>query len=354
MIKKTLILSLLFCSVVHPYYKEKDTLIPVPEKTSESPLDGYKPSMKKSGGYFYTEYLLWRVLEGETDYAVKGGPLEFPPGQGEMNAIGSLKTAQFDWSSGVRVGLGWRFTPYQWELEGNYTYYSGRGSNSVSRPAQQGLNSTFPGSISGPLERVKSHIKLEYQMGNLFLAKRFILDDYLVMRYLFGLTGGYLDQDWKIHYLGVLPSPSDRNNTTHSDWSYWGIGLRNGFEGDWFLGQGFSVFGGFYLSILYGQYKNHLRDEIFPQDASPFNVQNTHLSEKRIVPHYALRLGPRYERMFDNWGFALYAQYELNIFQNLHYVMRHRGGPVNDGRINLHTNSLTGLHGFNFGGQVNF
>lgn len=354
MIKKALILSLLFSSLAYSYYVEKDTLTPVPDKPSQSPLEGYKPSMESSGGYVYAQYLLWRVIEGETDYAVKGGPLEFPPGQVDMNAIGNLKTAEFDWSSGVRVGLGWRFTPYKWELEGNYTYYSTSGSNSVSRPLLQGLNSTFPASTSGPLVRAKSHIELDYQMGNLFLAKRFILDDYLIMRGLLGVTGGYLEQDWTIHYLSDRPSIWDRNNTTHSDWSYWGIGLRSGFEWDWFFGKGFSLFGGFNFSILYGQYKNHLRDEIFPQNDSPFNVQNTHLSEKRIIPHYELSLGPRYERMFENWGFSLYALYELNIFQNLHYVMRHRGGPVNDGRTNLHTNSLTGFHGLTLGGQVNF
>ncbi|QVL57641.1 MAG: hypothetical protein KFB93_00780 [Simkaniaceae bacterium] len=354
MIKKGLVLLLFFSSVAYSYYAEKDTLTPVPDKPSQTPLEGYKPSMESSGGYGYVQYLLWRVIEGETDYAIKGSPLEFPPGQVDMNAIGNLKTAQFDWSSGFRLGSGWRFTPYQWELEGNYTYYSASGSNSVRRPQLQGINSTFPASISGPLARAKSHVDLDYQMGNLFLAKRFVLDDYLIMRCLFGVTGGYIEEDWTIHYYGVLPSKWDRNNTTHSDWSYWGVGLRNGFEWDWFFGKGFSLFGGFNFSILYGQYKNHLRDEIFPQNDDPFNVQNTHLSEKRIIPHYELSFGPRYERMFKNWGFSLYAQYELNILQNLHYVMRHRGGPVNNGRTNLHTNSLTGFHGLTLGGQVNF
>lgn len=354
MIKNKLVLFLLFCSLGFSYQLEKDTLTPVPDKPPQSPTEGYKPSMDKSGGYIYAEYLLWRVIEGETDYAVKGGPIVFPPGQVEMNAIGDLKSAEFDWSSGFRLGIGYRFTPHQWEIEGNYTYFSSDGSNSTSHPTSQTLNSTFPGSSSGPLAKAKSHIDFDYQMGSLFLAKRFVLDQYLFMKYLFGLAGGYLEQDWTIHYDSIQPSSTDRNNSTHSDWSYWCIGLKNGFEGDWFIGKGFSLSGGFYISILYGQYKNQLRDEIYPIQGTPFNVQNTHLSEKRIVPHYALRFGPRYERMFENWGFSIFAQYELNIFQNLHYVMRHQGGFVNNGRTNLHTNSLTGLHGLTLRGQVNF
>ena len=50
----------------------------------------------------------------------------------------------------------------------------------------------------------------------------------------------------------------------------------------------------------------------------------------------------------------VYALYELNIFQNLHYVYRHQGGNLGDGRTNLHTNSLTGLHGLTAGAEVNF
>lgn len=354
MIKKGLILFTLLSSVAFSYKQETDTSTPIPEKSSQMPLDGYKPSLEASGGYVYGEYLLWRVIESETDYAIKGGPPELPPGQLQMNAIGNLDTAQFDWSSGFRLGLGWRFNPHHWELEGNYTYYSANGSNSVKRPELQTLNSTFPASTTGPLGQAKSHIDFDYQMGNLFLAKRFVVDNYLMMRYLFGLTGEYLKQDWTIHYYSRDSFSRDRNNTTHSDWSYWGVGLRNGFEGDWFFGKGFSLFGGFYVSILYGQYKNQLRDEVFPEDSNSFNVQNTHLSEKRMIPHYALRFGPRYERMFENWGFSLYAQYELNIFQNLHVVMRHGAGNVNDGRDNFHSHSLTGLHGLTLGGQINF
>ena len=50
--------------------------------------------------------------------------------------------------------------------------------------------------------------------------------------------------------------------------------MKNGFEGDWFIGKGFSLSGGFYISILYGQYKNQLRDEIYPIQGTPFNVQS--------------------------------------------------------------------------------
>lgn len=354
MLKKCLVLFTLISSLGFSHNTESSGVSKMMDQPPAKPTQGFKPSMESMGGYVYIDYLFWRVIEGETDYAVKGGPVQFPPGQVDMNAIGDLKVAKLDWSSGVRVGLGCRFVPYQWELEGQYLYFSSSGSNSVSRPSLQTLNSTFPGSTSGPLVRAKSHVDFDLQMGNLFLAKRFVLDQYLIMRYMCGLEGGYLEQDWTIHYYGDQPSIWDRNNTTHSDWSYWGIGLKNGIEGDWFLGKGVSLYGGFYFSVLYGDYKNHLRDEIFPLDGEPFNVQNTKLSEKRIVPHYSLRFGPRYEKMYENWGFSFYAQYELNVFQNLHYVMRHQGGPVDDGRTNLHTHSLTGLHGLTFGGMVNF
>ncbi|MGE0197936.1 MAG: Lpg1974 family pore-forming outer membrane protein [Simkaniaceae bacterium] len=353
--KKYLIASFLLSISAASAYPSRE-LVEVPNSPSKQtcPLEGYRPPTDAMGGYIYGEWLFWRVLEGETDYAVKGGPITLPPNQVAMNAIGNLEVAEYDWSSGFRLGAGWRFTPYRWELEGNYTYYSADGSNAASRPALQSLNSTTPESTSTGLARARSHIDLSYQMGNLLLAKKFLLDKYLIMRYLFGVTGGWLEQDWKIHYFGIVPPTTGRNNITHISWSFWNIGLRTGLEGEWYLGKGFGLASTFTAALLYGQYKNHFRDEVFSLSEPPFNVQNLHSSEKRLVPHFQISFGPKYGKMFDAWGFSLYALYELNIFQNLHYVYRHQGGNLGDGRTNLHTNSLTGLHGLTAGAEVNF
>jgi hypothetical protein len=348
----------------------------------------YRPEIKKSGGYLGVEFLWWKVYEGALDYAIKG---QIAPNQGSdeiIGPIGKLESASFSWAPGYRTYIGYRFRPDFWELEASYTYYHSSRHNKARHPKccppnvtvvdsvatgpEKAVVGTFAQFTDTPMALGKSLISLNYNLGDLLLARRFLTSDAIIMRVLLGGTGAWIDQHWHYKYLpgdfiiDGFDAGSGATVRGKENWKFSGGGVRLGLDMDWFAGKGFSIlsegsfalFFGSYSKLSYNEVNNHFPPGLPPPPEPQFPqvINNLRQHDDRFVFHTRLSFLPAWGMHFNKWGFLLYAGYELNFFANLQEVLR----PLSfsdrsfDGRETGFTYGFLGIQGLTAGLKLDF
>ena len=358
--------------------------------SSSLPVFQYRPEIKKSGGYAGVEFLWWKVYEGALDYAIKGQVGSNPGSTQAIGAIGKLKSATFSWAPGYRAYLGYRFHPDFWEVEAMYTYYHSSHKNETCHPSccapdvlvvtpgpittepAKATVGTFVQFTDTPVTLATSSISLNYNIGDLLLARRFLTSDAIIMRALLGATGAWIDQRWHYKYLpgdlivngidlGVGSTSKGKEN-----WKFSGGGMRLGLDMDWFAGKGFSILSEGSFALIFGSYTKHSLNTVnnnFPSGFPPPNgaitpqvVNNIRIHDDRFVFHARLAFLPAWGIHFDHWGFLFYAGYEFNFFANLQEVFRPASFSDRsfDGREVDFTYGFLGMQGLTAGLKFDF
>ncbi|MEC7839206.1 MAG: Lpg1974 family pore-forming outer membrane protein [Chlamydiota bacterium] len=292
-------------------------------------------------GYF--DLLHWKVLQGETDFVVTKVPTSTSINGGNVGQIGDIENTEFEWATGFRLG-GVVCLDCNWDLELNYTNYSASGCKVINAKDGCYLNATFEEINDTVLTKAKSDISLDYRLWNLLAAKKIYVDPCLDMRLTMGLTCVRLDQDWDFSYYG-----GSRNDYELS-WRYSGVGIRGGVDAVWAYCGNWSFIGKFSTALFCGDYKN--KGKMIVSNGTQTSAANGYdykLSDCRLVPHYQLAIGPQYTVDCWGWPITAYALYELNAYQNIHYVFQSEFGVPSDAKESRHTNSLTGFHGVTLG-----
>mgnify|MGYP007122130383 CR=1 FL=1 len=295
----------------------------------------------------YVEYLYWNVLEGETDYMVKNVPNE---GTATVATIGDIVSANFNFNSGFRVGGIVKSRCSSWEIDGSYTSYGtdGKNFNELSSDATTIFNGTFAELTSTSPTKITSKIQINTDIWNLIAARRFFLCSDFEARLLMGISGAFLNQDWKFSYVGT------NTNNYHLKWNFTGTGLRFGAEGVWNVIKNFGIIGKFSTALFYGSYVNEGKMVILVTDEDPQLFYDFSLEQQRIVPHLQLSFGPQYKINWKCWEMDIYALYEINLFDNIHYVLQSESGRSIDGKDARHMNSMTGSQGLTLGFKLAF
>ncbi len=357
---------------------------PEMEPAPKLPVFCYRPDIKKAAGYIGIEFLWWKAYEGALDYAIKGQTGPNPGNDQVIWSIGKLKSAHLAWDPGYRVFLGYRFHPDFWEVETVYTYYHSSNGDKVRHPKccppdtvtidsvttnpEKATIGTFLQYTNTPITLAKSSISLNYNMGDLLLARRVPVTDTLIIRGIFGASGLWLDQHWKYLYLpgdlivdGVNEGPgaivSGKEN-----WKFSAGGMRLGIDLDWFIGKGFSLltegsaalFFGSYSKLSFSKTNNHV-----PQNQvslSPQVLENLKIHDDRFSVHTRLSFMPAWGMRFDRFSFLLYAGYELNIFTNVQETYRSLSASTRsiDARTTGFTYGLLGMQGLTAGLKFDF
>ncbi|MES2345615.1 MAG: Lpg1974 family pore-forming outer membrane protein [Chlamydiota bacterium] len=323
-----------------------------PEQPSLS-IFKYRPEIKKSAGYVGIEFLWWKVYEGALDYAVKGQKGANPGSSQQIGSIGKMHYATFTWAPGYRVYVGYRFAPDFWEVEANYTYYHSSHSNQTYHPKGYPPNivetippsgnplpakttvGTFTQYTHTPVRVARASVSINYNLGDILLARRLLATDALLLRVLLGVTGGSIDQHMSYKYLpgSVIINGIDFGTGStvkgRENWKFSGAGLRLGLDTDWFMGKGFSLLSEGSFALIFGPWSkfafnktnNHLpSNEI--TTLTPQVTNDIHINDHRFIFHLRLALMPAWGKQYNRFGFLLYAGYELNFFANLQEVYR--------------------------------
>jgi hypothetical protein len=297
------------------------------------------------------EALYWTVNEGALDYAIKMKK----PADDPTDAVGHYKTADFHWDPGFRVSLGYYNAPHYWDAQIQYTYFTCKGSDDVHAPKGAGLflNGTWPhpnttASPIPPLKHARSDIELRMNLLGLHATRRFHPNPHLRMRLYGGADIAWLRQNWEIDYRDVDGAKSH----LHNQWHFTGAGIRLGLLLDWFLGKGGIYFTGLLSAACFaGDFHNVSKQK---SSLLPLPFRNAHYHDTRLVPQFQVSAGPSWQQVYGNIRTEIFLGYELNIWSNLHEVIRtNSAGPTEPKQTSIDT-GLVGIQGVTLRWNLDF
>ncbi|MEI6242332.1 MAG: Lpg1974 family pore-forming outer membrane protein [Chlamydiota bacterium] len=301
----------------------------------------------KAVGFANAEFLYWTVDEGGLDYALKQSS---PPARDIVAARGHAEKATFHWDPGFRVALGYFNAPKYWEVFGQFTWMRNKGSDHANKPSPLTvyLNATWPTGLLHALSSASSHIHLSYNIADLLASRVFIPNPHLRLRLVGGLTGGWINQHWNIHYTDVSEHISKLSNK----WKFWGGGFRLGLNLDWYLGADFYLTGKSSVATLIGKYRNESTS--YTTESPAGELGNSHFDDWRGVVNLQFLLGPSWQMPLSFGRIEIFAGYELGNWFNLQEFNRSFLGSVSTDIETIKSTHLLTLHGLNVRLTLNF
>jgi|GEM_PF-801025 len=308
------------------------------------------------GGYLESEFIYWRTIQDNSDYALSGQTLDPLESNG---MVGDLKNTRFDWDLGFRIKLGYQFDVDPWGIEGGFTYFRNRGSSKTFGNSEVGLTNLvgtfsqeFPFGFSDVATTVaSSNIGLTAQLFDLLVFKKLVLENSLIVKLFSGFSAGSLSEDWNI----VYRSPAIATKVIN-DWDFNGYGLKGGVETDWHIGRGLSISSLFALSTLVGTYENTraIKTYEFVDDLDTIIVADAHLKDNRAAYNFQIFMGPSYGVAFDTWDFLMTLGYEINGWFNLHEIMKTEVANFSNTRSSRFIDGIVAMQGVTANLTFNF
>ncbi|NDD58446.1 MAG: hypothetical protein EBZ47_04230, partial [Chlamydiae bacterium] len=218
------------------------------------------------GGFILSvDGLLWTAEESGLSYASQTQ---------QTNSLtagtGKVKDLSFNWTYGFRVGAGFNIPHGNWDMYFNYTWYQNSANGNASNISGQSI---LPNFISAAANTTRSsgsssfcvfypatatsasaHWKLYLDVADWELGKQFVPSKWFSFRPFIGARGAFVYQDYDITYNGFSSVSSSGKYAVNINNDYWGVGPRAGFNSQFWLGAGFSVYGNTALSLLYGRF----------------------------------------------------------------------------------------------------
>ena len=290
------------------------------------------------------EFLFWRVQEGDLDYAIKMNQ----PAWGPSNcyADGNFETATFNGDPGFRVAFSFFRAPRYWEVKGQYTRLTARGSNSCSKPNAEDeyLTGTWPQIFTNAVAGAKSHIHMNYNVGDLFVDRVFNPNPHLRLRFLGGGIVAWINQDWKVQYV----DSSNNQTTINNRWKFIGGGLKTGTCVDWYWGLNVYITASATFAAVLGNYKNYSKQTTNFQAAgydTSLPLRDGYYSDVRPVFTTQFIFGPSYHRNFPNNRLEFFVGYELNTWSNLQEIFHSTSGSPSAAKETWVNASMIALQG---------
>ena len=150
----------------------------------------------------------------------------------DNGATGYYKNSTFNSEPGFRLGASFFRAPHFWEIWGQYTRLTSRGSDQVSAPSNSGqyLNGVWPTYGDNQLIKASTTVHFNYNVADISFDRVFQPNPHLRLRLTGGITGAWMNQDQTIKYLDT----SNLTTFVRNEWKYGGCGLRCGLDGDWY------------------------------------------------------------------------------------------------------------------------
>jgi hypothetical protein len=302
--------------------------------------------------YWYAgaDYLFWKVSQSHLDYVIPNAPLpsSIPTNHfaGDTAQIGSIKEVNYNWNSGFRLNVGSIFPPDFWNIEAQYTYFHTHGSSRAFPETNSILYGTLNEYTFVSPASASASAQFNYNVGDLFLAKRIGLSKQILCDLHMGATIAWLNHHFRTTYYPV-EGATRYNGILHRRWNFKGGGIKTGFSTDWYLGNGLSIFSTFNISALYGSLQNYFKQiSVSYSSTDPiYPVQGNRLHDHRVVCSLQFLAGPSFGWRFSDWGFNLSAGYELNLWYNVHETLFSEIAVSTSSRVSRYEIGTLGLQG---------
>ena len=283
-----------------------------------------KPPLNCWGVFYVTgDALYWKMFEGGTEYVYTDINREIALPALQL-VSGKSKQIDFNWNWGYRVGAAYVFPSNCWGLYLNYTSVRNKGSSAVTRSPGGNLIPLYLTYTLPQANEAQSHWKIDFSSLDLELGRSFFLSQYLNVRTHIGLKGARINQNVNAHYVDI-EDELDSTVTVKNDFQ--GVGLRAGFDSQWFLKGHFSLFLDASASILWGRFHvRYIENAIFPAFPALGDL-NDHI--RFMVPAAQGMLGFGWETSINSrYYLAFKAGYETQYWWRQNQIPHDEGTIV--------------------------
>jgi hypothetical protein len=317
--------------------------------------------------------ILWQASETGLEYGIKNYN-----GTDYVNR-GRILKPHFEWDWGFKLGAGYNMPHDGWDLFLEWTrFYTDNGENGTSASSSGTIFPSFVNagvpegggnpaltSLDSGFQGVGAFWKLRLNLLDLELGREFYVSKWLTIRPHAGLRSAWIRQRLNVRYTNgfLTGGPSSivgvpANITTKNKNNFWGMGLRGGLDGNWGLGNGFSLFSDLAAAILLGHFKvTQYEFDVTPTPASTrLNVFEKYRAARATLD---MDMGLRYEHSFANDGYALmiqlgweqhmfFSQNQLKKFVGRNNERANLSGLFESSQDDLNTQGVTLLARFDF------
>jgi len=207
--------------------------------------------------------LIWKPFVEDLDYGVKSTTVK---GDNPNVAVRFKPEKQnFDWQSGVRVGIGRYLSGHDsWDVTATGTYFYADSKDSSSPNFDKGAKLTplwTPIGQQGPLDHGSSAWSLNFYTVDFSIGREFTMIPTISVHPFIGIRSAFIFQKNKADYSGIFTaltnlSSQDLNVNFKSHSDFWGVGPRLGTDFTLKLGKHFAFLGSFAAGLYMGQYEN--------------------------------------------------------------------------------------------------
>ena len=202
-----------------------------------------RPFLNSNGFWAVGDVLYWTSYQGGTEIAYS---TETDPGGQVPNRI---RSQQFDWDVGYRLGLGW-VTPHDnMELSALFTRVEPDGDFGMRVQDPNELDGIIIPGIAG-FSRASADWNLKYSTLDVELSRSYFLSRYFYLRPYFGSRTAWIRQGAQLSFTAA----AEETVLSHLRNDFTGSGLRVGSDSKWFFAKHWNFFMGASASALYGKY----------------------------------------------------------------------------------------------------
>ncbi|MFO0841771.1 MAG: Lpg1974 family pore-forming outer membrane protein [Gemmataceae bacterium] len=244
------------------------------------------------------EYLLLAPRRPGQTYAVVGTNPFWGP-------VGTIKSVDGGYDSGLRVGAGWRFADGGWDVMGRYAYFHSSADDVATRPAggQVFATLTHPSTVV-EVGGAYAQSSVNFNVFDLEIGKRFELGESANARVFAGPRYANVDQALNVTYAGG-DVVTDR---VHRCTCFDGAGLRAGGEANWRFLDHLGLYLRGSASLLTGRFHSCKFEE-----ANGFPIVDVAERYTRVVPMVDMGVGLSFQK--GNWRVS--AGYEFINWFNM-------------------------------------
>ena len=295
--------------------------------------------------YVHGEFLYFRSVEEGLDYILTQDTYTtYPvfPASGSINGF-SINSKEWHWNPGFRVGFGFYTMTDAWNFDTNWTYIRMKGTANTSNDGDGELYAlNLPVQSETELPPVDIPYSLATWNGDLntldlMMGKPYHISRYFVSNPMFGLRTAWIDQNYHVRYY----LENVKRNVTLKN-SYWGVGLRGLYEGNFLLGSGCMLYGKGAFSLMYGKF--HI-DQISDAYPTTYEYQVSNNSYK-VNSNIELSIGFKWSKFFNKGQYlaGINIGYEFHHWWNQNKLRKfYNLNPVSTDTVSRGNLSFNGL-----------
>ncbi len=283
---------------------------PRKKKTTNTPA---RPFIKNGYDFWlFGEALFWQASEENLPYATQ---VKATDNRRKLNTI------DFNWDWGFRVGLGGNSSRDGWDIDiywtriRNETHNRTHGTSSTA--IQEFWTTAANAEPLGTFNEAKAHGHSLLNQIDLDLGREFYVGNFLTTRPFVGLRYTWIHQKYHVEYGNSIDEFAKLRSR------FWGFGFAAGLDTNWWLGNGFSIYGDSDISVIFGNFNVHEKGTL-----SGSTIWTASNKTNAGRPIFDIGMGFQYRDTFCDESFALTirAGYEYHLYFNQNMFIQVNNG----------------------------